>query len=328
MNSHLNTRQEAMRTTLPAKLRITSAALGCTTRKDLCARFLATNPATGFDLDRSHKWMQGKAAPRSSRVYDDWALVLGTTRPGAWIASCTVDAFIDEVSRLFDADAAVLRGIGASPAHRPNGEAVDGQSVPAYACYSPAWSPYFPGHLLRGSLRIEPLRGGERQLTYRESIAGTEAEFAGRVEGAGQILCALLRTVASPLPLFLSFYQPGTPASALVGIMAGNTYLAQEARPTSCRFVAIRVPQAGLLDAGNRYFEPSRGALAQDLSTLGLPDLAAAEAETVVLAALREGTAIDQIAFTEQIRVAEPVDRGWLLGSDAHGAARSRPERS
>jgi len=309
-----------MRTTLAPKLRITAAALGCTTRKDLCARFHAVNPATGFDLDRSHKWMQGKAAPRSSRVYDDWALVLGTTRSGAWIASCTVDAFIDEVSRLFDADAATLRGIGASPApratRRPQGGAVDGQFMPAYACYSPAWSPYFSGHLLRGSLRIGILRGGERQLTYRENIAGAVVEFTGLVEGAGQTLVALLRTPGCPLPLFFSFYQPGTPASALVGIMAGNTYLAQEARPTSCRFVAIQVPHADVLDASNRYFEPSRGAVARDLSALGLPDHAAAEAEVAVLAALHEGTAIDQIAFTEQIRVAGPVDRGWLQERD------------
>ena len=309
-----------MRTTLAPKLRITAAALGCTTRKDLCARFHAVNPATGFDLDRSHKWIQGKAAPRSSRVYDDWALVLGTTRSGAWIASCTVGAFIDEVSRLFDADAATLRDIGASLApgagRRPQGGAVEGQSVPAYACYSPAWSPYFPGHLLRGSLRIEMLRGGERQLIYRESIAGTVVEFIGVVEGAGQILCALLRTPGCPLPLFFSFYQPGMPASALVGIMAGNTYLAQEARPTSCRFVAIQVPQAEVLDAGNRYFEPSRGAVARDLSALGLPDRAAAGAEAAVLTALRKGTAMDQIAFTEQIRIAELVDRGWLQERD------------
>lgn len=319
-----------MRRTLAPKLRITAAALGCTTRKDLCARFHAANPATGFDLERSHKWMQGKAAPRSSRVYDDWALVLGTARSGAWIASCTVDAFIDEVSRLFEADAAMLRGIGASPAphatHRPQGGTVDGQSVSAYACYSPAWSPYFPGHLLRGSLRIGMPRSGERQLTYRESIAGTEVEFSGPVEGAGQILCAMLRTPGYPLPLFFSFYQPGTPASALVGIMAGNTYLAQEARPTSCRFVAIQVPQAEVLDAGNRYFAPSHGAVAQDLSALGLPGHAAAEAEAAVLAALHDGTAIDQIAFTEQIRVAEPVDRGWLQERDTRRGVGSCPD--
>ena len=38
---------------LAAKLRLTAAALGCTTHKDLCGRFSALNPATEFDLERS-----------------------------------------------------------------------------------------------------------------------------------------------------------------------------------------------------------------------------------------------------------------------------------
>ncbi len=48
---------------LALKLRLTSAALGCHGRKELCARFRAANPHTHFDLERSHKWMQGRATP-------------------------------------------------------------------------------------------------------------------------------------------------------------------------------------------------------------------------------------------------------------------------
>ena len=43
------------------KLRLTAALLGCGTHKDLCARFRAVNPSTGFDLTRSEKWLQGRA---------------------------------------------------------------------------------------------------------------------------------------------------------------------------------------------------------------------------------------------------------------------------
>ena len=54
-----------------AKLRITAAVLGCASQKDLCARFHEVNPETIFELDRSYKWMQGRALPRSARVYED-----------------------------------------------------------------------------------------------------------------------------------------------------------------------------------------------------------------------------------------------------------------
>ena len=47
--------------------------------------------------------------PRTRQVYDDWARVLGTARSGAWLASCTIDAFLTEIARLYDADPATLR---------------------------------------------------------------------------------------------------------------------------------------------------------------------------------------------------------------------------
>ena len=64
-----------------AKLRITAAALGCASQKDLCARFREANPGTIFELDRSYKWMQGRALPRSVGLYEDWAALLGTEQP-------------------------------------------------------------------------------------------------------------------------------------------------------------------------------------------------------------------------------------------------------
>lgn len=304
-----------MRTALPAKLRITAAVLGCTRRKDLCARFRMANPGTEFDLERSHKWMQGRAAPRSSRVYDDWALVLGSSRPGAWIAACTTDAFVDEVARLFDADAATLRSLAAGhlPAPPTAAHGTEGRAVPtAYACYSPAWSPYFRGQLLRGSLHLEMRRGSERRLVYRERIGDTQIEFDGVAEVVGRTMCALLHAVGDGLPLCFTLYQPGTPASALAGIMAGSTYLAQEARPTACRFAAVQVPQPAALEASNRYFRPKAGAVADDLMTLGLPAATAAQADAAVLALLRDGAAIDQVELSEQTRIAEAVDLGWI----------------
>ena len=54
-----------------AKLRMAAAALGYTSRKELCARFRAVNPATQCDLDRLNKWVQGRALPRAASVYAD-----------------------------------------------------------------------------------------------------------------------------------------------------------------------------------------------------------------------------------------------------------------
>jgi len=308
-----------MSNALPAKLRITAAVLGCSRRKDLCARFRAANPGTEFDLERSHKWMQGRAAPRSSRVYDDWALVLGTRRSGSWISACAIDAFIEEVSRLFDTDQARLRDIAAGDAgYGVAGRPIAGsESATAYACYSPAWSPYFRGHLLRGSLRLRTLRDGRRHVAYRERIGATEAEFTGPADLVGRTMHVVLRARQGGYALFLSVYQPGEPASALVGVMAGSTYLAQEARPSACRFVAAQVPDTQALDASNRYFDPCPGAVAGDLASLGLPAPTATETDAAILAVLQNGAAIDQVAFADQLRIAEPIDRGWLLGAGA-----------
>jgi hypothetical protein len=72
-----------------AKLRITAAALGCGSQKDLRARFREANPRTTLELERSYKWVQGRVLPRSAQVYEDWAKLLGTGRPLAWLQSCT-----------------------------------------------------------------------------------------------------------------------------------------------------------------------------------------------------------------------------------------------
>ena len=77
------------------KLCLTAAVLGAVSRKDLAAAFRRVNPGTPFDLERSHKWLQGRAQPRDARLYDDWAVLLAIGRPGAWIAGCGIEDFVD-----------------------------------------------------------------------------------------------------------------------------------------------------------------------------------------------------------------------------------------
>src|SRR5262245_48901037 len=79
------------------KLRLTAALLGAVTRKDLAAAFRRVNPATPFDIDRANKWLQGRARPREPQVYEDWAKLLDLGHPGAWIADCDSEAFLDAI---------------------------------------------------------------------------------------------------------------------------------------------------------------------------------------------------------------------------------------
>jgi hypothetical protein len=69
------------------KLRATATVLGLITRKDLAAAFRRVNAATPFDIERAHKWLQGRSSPRDTRLYQDWALVLGIDQSAEWIAT-------------------------------------------------------------------------------------------------------------------------------------------------------------------------------------------------------------------------------------------------
>ncbi len=69
------------------KLRATAAVLGLVTRKDLAAAFRRVNAATSFDIERAHKWLQGRSSPRDARLYQDWVLVLDIDQSAEWIAT-------------------------------------------------------------------------------------------------------------------------------------------------------------------------------------------------------------------------------------------------
>ena len=104
--------------------------------------------------------MQGRAKPRSFRVYEDWARLLGTARRPSWLIACTLDAFVEEVCRAFSAHPLELKRRAGVDGQRLAGETPGGAAVHyvcgAYAAYSHAWSPYFQGQLIRGSLLIQP----------------------------------------------------------------------------------------------------------------------------------------------------------------------------
>ena len=323
---------------LPAKLQVTLELLGCNSRKELCARFRDINPRTEFDLERSHKWMQGRAKPRSARVYEDWVRLLGTEHSASWLGACTLDAFLAEVCRLFAADPQELRRRAGLDDQRPAVGRSEG--VPAhylcgtYAAYSHAWSPYFRDQLIRGSLLIEPGKGTRFPACYRETLPPGPVELKGVASLVGRMLHLELHEAGSGAPLYFSAFLSGRPASVLCGIASGATLMGPDPEPSATRIVLVRVPAtlAGELDHSNRYLPSDPSALGADLAALGIepadPEAAVAELcafldggnqsgliQVGQVAQARLARLFDSMTATPAPEAADPSGVGWALGS-------------
>jgi hypothetical protein len=304
-----------MHATFARKLRLTAAALGCSTRKALCAKFRAANPATICDIDRLHKWMQGRAMPREPQFFEDWRSVIASPRSAAWLLTSTVEAFA--------ADLALAVGIELDELWRREGTRHRDDGSPAllgtqrtlhgaFACYSHAWSPRYRGSLIRGSLRIGPASRQGLHATYTEALMSGTARLSGDAMLGGGMMHVVLKEGASGAPLFLSVITPGWPASVLCGVLAGPALIAHAALPSATRIVAVRTPEGSALEAGNGYLDRDGPAIAADLARAGLhlPD---AGATTAALLAFL-GADADQVGTAEQLALCDMLDR-------AHAAA-------
>ncbi|MGH7101733.1 MAG: hypothetical protein ACREFJ_05000 [Acetobacteraceae bacterium] len=297
------------------RLRITASALGCTSRKDLCARFHTANPRTQCDLDRLNKWTQGRALPRSAEVYEDWAKVLGTKRSGAWLASCGIDSFRAEVAAvagitiadLYAREALHARQV-AAPA-RPGIVGGNASLIGAFACYSLAWSPHYHGKLIRGSLSLAPGTGGVLQATYSESLMGRLVTMPGEVAIVRRTMHLAVRDPESELPIFFSLILPGAPISVLCGVMSGTALLAPDSLPSAGRVVMIRLPGQVANEAANGYLEADPVILAADLETLGISHLGPRLAARIIEFL---GRRLEQVTSADRARIAELLDPGYL----------------
>lgn len=295
-----------MASTFASKLRLTAAALGCRTRKELCARFRAVNPATAFDLDRSHKWLQGVALPRSPSVYEDWRRLLGTAQPAGWLASCSVDAFTHELCALFAADRAELEARAAAFG-RPGRAAALDETPPAsprdhrcgaFVAYSWAMSPWYSDRLIRGVLRLQPARAGRHHAVYQEVMP----DGLLRLEGAATLVGRMVYADLGCDPAFgygrfyLALLSPGRPVDAMIGDLMGATVLGSEPQPVSTPIVLLRVDAAGAAAALARecYLPPDAEPLEADLAALSVAGgrrSALAAATLAFLARERRGAA-------------------------------------
>lgn len=313
------------------KLRLTAAALGAMTLKDLARAFRRANPATGFSPERAAKWLQGRAHPREQTIYEDWATVLGLKRPVAWLCGCELESFLEALSARHDVAPGILRaraeafGRARSVTSRARHHPLCG----AFASYRHAFSPYFRGRVLRGALTVEPAaNGGELVGHYAEALPTGPVRLSGPVAQNGRTLFIDLAAVTDEgyhLRAFFSLFAPTPPASLLVGLHCGATLIGTVPEPSCSRLLLVRVPTtaAAAVERSNRYLEPAES-LACDLAALGLavPD-PAAELDDRLDTMLRGGSGggLDQIEAAAYTALASVVDRIWL-DTLAAGAAR------
>jgi hypothetical protein len=311
-------------TDIARKLCLTAALVGAVTRKDLAAAFRRVDPATPFDLERAHKWLQGRARPRERRVYEDWARLVDLGEPAEWVAECAAEAFLDRLcARHGLARETLLRRAeafgGAAPA-ATRGREAEGRAreLPGtYVCYSHAWSPYFRGRLIRGALSIAAAPGPPRLLaTYTEALPTGPMRVEGAVTVAARGLHLDLRAPqgAGGAQLLYCLFPPTSPTSVLGGLMSGLTIIGSEPEPSVTRIVMVRLPAAGArLGTADAYLPPG-ASLAADLAALGLavavPDLA--DRVLAEFLAGGGGGGLDQPPMAAYRAVVELFDRQWL----------------
>ena len=314
-----------------AKLRLTAAALGCGSQKELAAAFRRASPDTAFELARSYRWMGDRALPRARRVYDEWAALLALDRPADWLLGCGLDEFAALLAVRHGTEPGALRAraglagpdavaAGRTAARRP---AEDDPACGVYACYSHAQSPYFRGRVSRGTLLIAPAprRFDGLVATYDQALPGGPAHASGPVQSRAAALCATLLPPNPALaPVSLSLFRPNPPASVLAGLMLGVTALSPGLQtPYATRIAALRVPgDAAETEASNRYLDPGEWPPGRELAALGLA--AAAELAAGLAAFLAGGAAEpggDNVSADGHVALVAACDRAWLATSRA-----------
>jgi len=301
---------------ITAKFQATLLALGCTSRKELCARFVAVNPATQCNVDRLNKWMQGRAQPRSPHVFNDWAKVLGTGRSGGWVANSGLDEFLQELSGQTGVAIDTLRQTDKSRppagAQRTGTGLVGGLRAlcGTFAWYAESWSPHYPGRFLRGSLVVRPVHGGTVEAVYSEMLLDGQVHMPGAVTLVGRVVHIHAHEPGGGSSIFLTLIMPGPPASVMCGIMAGASFLSHEPLPSASRVVFVRVPDGTPLEASNRIISPGPLAFAADLRSLGMTPTDGARLDRLINELL--GGGVMQISTGDQAVLAAILDSPFL----------------
>lgn len=292
------------------------------TAKDLATAFRRANPATSFDVDRAHKWIQGRAHPRELRLYEDWAKVLDLGHPGAWVAECDLGDFIDAVCARHNCDRDTLeRRIESSSRsgagqHQEPSLSLEG----TYACYSHAWSPYFGGQLIRGELSITRPQSPQKLLvSYAERLPTSGLRLEGPFVMSGRAMHLDLREPGGDARFFFCLFLPTPPVSVLAGLMCGATIIDPDARPSVTRIVMIRLPVPNMQLRSAVAYLPPETSVAGDLASLGLriPDPIAVDEGIGAFLNSSDERGLDQIDPPSYRTLAHLFNPIWLASAIA-----------
>ncbi|QCI67851.1 hypothetical protein [Phreatobacter stygius] len=322
------------------KLRLTSLALGCSTSKELCARFAAVNPETAFTVQNAYKWVRGKATPRLSSVYDDWARILGGGLAASFVAASSFDEFAQTIRGHLPVPDAALAKLRLDhptppPLTPPVGEASARTVVrqPSWrpnhwlaGCYlviSLSWSQAEMGNLILGRAEITPADGDDFAVRYTESLFGQDITMSGPMLCDGRTAQAALRCSLSLRTYFLALRAPSPPANVVGGILSGAALHDFEARSMAGRVVLIR-DHLDRRDPPLRqgYLAASPALLDEQIGHLGYVDPPGRMAATTQLLALIQATPVQGL-------LEMPPDALGALGLDfdriAPGGTRASP---
>ncbi|MGD9510415.1 MAG: hypothetical protein AB7O95_29020 [Geminicoccaceae bacterium] len=315
------------------RLRLAAAVLGCETRKELAAAFRRVNPHTSFDVVRADKWLSGKASPRTADVYRDWGKLLALDGPHDWLMGCSIDDLVDALAGRhgMTPDAILERARGfprgalsRDPPQRSGGgpSFIEG----AYACYGFAFTPYYPGRLLRASLVIGP-GSGRQTATYILNVASAPAKFFGPVFVTGRGMHIELHQVPEgDTRVYMVLFAPSPPASFLAGVLCGSATLGPDSEPSMTRIAIVRLP--GPSAAFNRLgvlIEPGTS-IAGDLEAAGLRLLDGREVDRRLMEFLpaRAHHGIEQVTIAEYRSLVALFDQEHFARATAREPAERR----
>ncbi len=308
------------------KLELTATALGCLTRKELCAAFERVNPSTVLTVQNSYNWMSGRAAPRNFSLFEDWARVLRLPEGPHFIMSSSLADFAAALSQRFALPASALEPLGLSgrgrreamqtPASWRNGSLLQG----SFLVLSAAWSPLARGQLLLGAIRFEPSKEG-LSAVYSEQLLGRCVRFSGEGAEDGRSGQLVLQCDANAGTYFMSFHLPTLPGNLSGGIFAGNAIYDPQAQPTAGVLLFLRNhgQDHDDLEAKLGYVPLEPSELARCLTWVGYgedPDLAA-ERALMTLLTEREAAPVLSVRQEAVAEAAALLDQRRLLMSKA-----------
>ena len=274
---------------LALKLRLTSLALGCSTHKELCARFAAINRTTLFVPQNAYKWLSGKAMPRASSVYEDWVRVVDGALTAPFIASSSFQEFQDAICTRFAVPETALTLLraeaGLPPGRTPvavssplimgNGAQTGGHWLEgAYLAITPAWSRTEGGRLIVGAVTIHPNATQRLQISYSENLFNRQVLMSGQLLHDGRTAQSALTCSYTHRMFFLALNVPTPPAHLIGGIFSGAAVHDPDARATACRILRLRAhgTQAETLVARAGYLGADGALVERELAALGYRD--------------------------------------------------------